>query len=206
MSFLALVERILAAIKPAVRFYGFYLYEVTGDDRTRVTLRRVDDSGGYPDLPGKIDKPYGAHGYTCVSTVGSQVLIGFEGGNPARPFVAFCVPKNPVSVLVDADDTIQIATTPDIGLGPPGAEKKVWFGSKNRHPVARKDDAVRIGEIQFVPGAGTVQILQVDHLGNMRTIGTLAATSLVFTPDVSTLGVAQLDGHINQGSALVSSE
>lgn len=207
MSFLALVERILEAIKPAVRHYGFYLYEVVKDDGARTTLRRVGDAGGNPDLPGMIDKLYGAHGITCVSTEASQVLVGFEGGNPARPFVAFYVPTNPVSMLIDADETIQIATTPASGLhGPGGGVKQVYVGSKDRHKVARKDDPVYTGELQFVPGAGSMQIIQRYHDGTTRPIGTLVGSSLVFTPDLSSFGVALLDGHVAGGSELFSSE
>lgn len=206
MSFLALVESIVDAIRPAVRHYGFYLYEVVKDDGARTTLRRVGDAGGNPDLPGMIDKLYGAHGITCVSTEASQVLVGFEGGNPARPFVAFYVPKNPVSMLIDADDTIQIATTPASGLHGPHGVKQVYVGSKDRHKVARKDDPVYVGELQFAPGAGIVQIIQRYHDGSTRPIGTLAAPSLVFTPDLSSFGVALLDGHISGGSELFSSE
>lgn len=206
MSFLDLVERIVDAVKPAVRFYGLYLYDVDKDDGARTTLRRVGDAGGNPDLPGMIDKLYGSHGITCVSTAASQVLVGFEGGNPARPFVAFYVPKNPVSMLIDADEEIQIATTPVTGLGPPGHLKHVYVGSKERHKVARKDDPVYCGEIQIVAGVGTVQFVQITHDGSTRPLGTLAASSLVFTPDPGSIGVALLDGHITGGSELFSSE
>jgi len=207
MSFLDLVERIMDAVKPAVRFYGFYLYEVGKDDGDRTTLRRVGDAGGNPDLPGMINKLYGSHGITCVSTEASQVLVGFEGGNPARPFVAFYVPKNPVSMLIDADQTIQIMTTPGTGIhGPGGGTKQVYVGSKERHKVARKDDPVYVGELQFVGGPGSLQIIQSYHDGSTRVIGTLVGTGLVFTPDLGSFGVALLDGHISGGSELFSSE
>lgn len=207
MSFLDLVERIVAAVKPAVRFYGFYLYEVDKDDGARTTLRRVGEAGGNPDLPGMIDKLYGSHGITCVSTEASQVLVGFEGGNPARPFVAFYVPKNPISMLLDADQTIQIMTTPSTGLhGPGGGTKQVYVGSKERRKVARKDDPVYCGEIQIVAGVGTVQFVQITHDGSTRPLGTLAASSLVFTPDPGSIGVALMNGHITGGSELFSSE
>lgn len=207
MSFLALVRAVLDAVLPKVRYFGFYLYEITEDDRSRLSLRRVGDAEGYPDLPGKIDKLYGAHGVTTLSTVGSQVLVGFEGGAPERPYAAWCIPRNPVSMLLDADETIQIITTPDIGAGGPAhGAKHVYVGSHDRKRVARENDGTYAGELQFVPGAGIVQIVQIMHDGSTRPIGTLAASSLVFTPDPGSFGVAILDGHIDGGSDLLSSE
>lgn len=206
MNLQSLVDAILDKVARRTRFFGFYLYEVVSDTHGKVELRRVGDAGGYPDLPGRITKLYGSHGITCVSTVGSQVLVGFEGGNDARPYVAFYLTGNPVSMLIDADEEIQIATTLVTGLGPPGHLKHVYVGSKERHKVARQDDPVYCGQIQIVAGAGIVQFIQITHDGTTRPLGTLAASSLVFTPDPSSIGVALMDGHIAGGSELFSSE
>ncbi|MFO0588841.1 MAG: hypothetical protein U0441_14925 [Polyangiaceae bacterium] len=204
MNLQDLVQQVIDAVLRRTRFYGFYLYEVTKDEAGRMALKRVGDAGGHPDLPGKIVKVYGAHGITTDSTVGSQVLVGFEGGRHDRPFVAHYLTKNPVSITVDADSVVQIATT--VPHGPGATTKHVYVGSHNRHPVARKDDGVYVGQLQFVPGAGLVQIVQIMHNGSTRPIGTIAGPSLVFTPDPGSFGIALLDGHISTGSDLFESE
>ena len=96
-------------IKPT-RFYGFYPFEVTGfsgtDPRTRrpdlVPLNAID---GLHPLKA-VDRIPGFTGvgesYTAKTAVtnGTVVLVGFWGGDPNRPFVAFTLSTIPTALDV----------------------------------------------------------------------------------------------------------
>ena len=210
-------ERIFARAK----FYGFYLYEVVEDtggaapeqtgtngagpvdpSKERMRLRRVDDAAGLPDaLP--FEKLYGAHGLYERASVGLQVLVGFVGGNRDRPFVGFYLPSNPDTLLADANGYVQIGTT-----DPDRPAKRVFVGSKNRLPVARKTDPVACGLITFTPGPNLVTISYAAQGAPPDVIGTLAvvAGALVFTPGPGTPGIIGIQGQVMAGSGFFSAE
>lgn len=221
----AVMDRVYARTK----FHGFYLYEVAADHATlaangthdpgqeRLTLRRVSEVRGLPDQP-TVEKRYGAHGVNCRSTPGSMVLVGFEGGDPSRPFVAHYlpvspaasaggapsspgVPGHPVSVLVDADTYVQVGTT-----DPDRPSKRVYVGSKDRLPVARETDPVASGVIRFAPdpSTGTTTVVTYTPQGGVEIpVGVIAAP---FTPNPASGGIVGVQGKVMSGSVLFRSE
>lgn len=212
MTFSDLLHALLDRVWARTRWHGFYLYEVREDharvgangahrpEDDRLSLRRVgEEPAGLPDMV-TAEKRYGAFGLFSKATVGDLVLVGFEGGSPARPYVAFRVPANPEHLLVDADSYVQIGTN-----DPERPDKRVYVGSNNRKKVARETDPVSCGVIQFVPGAGVVQIKHLTANGVLLDIGTLAASSLVFTPGVDGPNIG-VQGKITGGSTLFRSE
>ena len=86
-------------LKPT-RYYGFYRYRVVGGSGvgvrgSRPDLEAVSTVPGLPDILA-CDKVSGMPGLshrlsksTDNLTIAEEVLVGFEGGNPTRPFVAF---------------------------------------------------------------------------------------------------------------------
>lgn len=210
-----ILEDLIRAVRDRVwkraRWHGFYLYEVTAEHSTklengahdlakeRLSLRKVGDIQGLPDLP-RVEKRYGMAGQFETLTAGDRVLVGFEGGSPARPYIAFRVPTTPTDVLIDADSFVQIGTT-----DPDRPSKRVYVGSKNRKKVARDGDLVGSGVIQFIGGSGVVTIKYLTYDGTLKDIGTIAAPSLVFTPGVNGpfLGV---QGDIDATTELFESE
>lgn len=208
---------ILQAAMSAARFYGFYLYEVVREDRVTggapdpdvlvlddgiaTTLKRVGDIAGLPDMV-RVQKFYGMHGIQCVSAAKQQVLVGFEGGDPAKPFVAHYLPSGrPESVLMTANENIQIGT-----IDASNPDLRVKVGSSNHKAVARLNDSVYCGRLQITPGANAFTILWIDTDGVPHTLGVAAASGLVFTPDVTTAGRVDLSGKINGASTVLFSQ
>lgn len=212
MTFEDLIRALMDRVIARVRLLGFYLYSVVEDGskvedggahdlaQERVTLRRVGEVAGLPDLV-HVDKRHGAHGLYNTSSPGQRVLVGFEAGDPGRPFVAFYVPSNPATVLVDADAYVQIGTT-----DPERPEKRVYVGSKDRLPVARETDPIAAGVIRFAPDpvTGTTTVITyAPQDGPERPIGVIAAP---FTPDLSTGGLIGVQGKVMAGSTFFRSE
>lgn len=220
-----LLRAVMDRVFQRTRFHGFYLYEVTEDHAAlatngahdpaeeRLTLRRVGDEKGPPDHP-RVEKRYGSHGLNCRSTPGSMVLVGFEGGDPDRPFIGFYLPAppggtpaapgvtgHPVSVLVDADTYVQVGTT-----DPERPDKRVFVGSKDRLPVARETDPVACGVLSFAPdpAAGTTTVITYTPQGGIALpVGVIAAP---FTPNPATNGLIGVQGKVMGGSTLFRSE
>jgi hypothetical protein len=98
----AIVERLT---RPWRTFLGFYAYRVQSQTGERVTLQSVGTS-----LPDQLhlDKAHGMAGQSEQCALGSIVLVGFQGGDPGAPFVAFYLPSVPVRATVDATTTIEL--------------------------------------------------------------------------------------------------
>lgn len=197
-----LLGGVLDAVKRRARFHGFYLYEVASDDGARATLRRVGDVSGLPDELPITEKRYGSHGLSCQSAPGQQVLVGFEGGDPGRPFVAHYIPADPKTLTVDAVDVIQIGETID------RPSLRIHVGSTGRKPVSRRGDTVACGALEVVGAAGAASIVYTNQAGAILPLGSLAVAGgvLVWTPDPTTAGRVNITGEIMSGSTLFDSE
>lgn len=210
MSLLDLIQGAIDTVLGRTKWYGFYLYEVQKDDGTRVTLRRVGEAGGHPDHIPDVEKRYGFHGVTCVGIEKQLVLVGFEGGDPARPYGAFYGKDNPKTTLIDAAKWIQIGTAGSGGHSSGGgggaADKKVYVGSEDRLAVARRTDPVACGTLQIVGGPGGVTFILTSQDGRVQTLGVIAGTGLAFTPDPSTAGLGGIQGAITGGSSFFFSQ
>lgn len=118
------LARVVDHLTHARRLLGFYLYEARED----VGLDPHAAPGSAPlgscslialeafdGLPARImpdavyvPKAHGLPGATSTLAVGTQVLLGFAGGSPGRPFVAFYLQGQalPAAVGLDADEII----------------------------------------------------------------------------------------------------
>jgi hypothetical protein len=129
-----LFARIVDALTARTRFYGFYLYEAN-DDATpdlhsgnpppvgTASLTAVEAFDGLPAeiLADQlyIPKAHGIPGTTSTIAPGTVVAVGFIGGNPARPFVAFYLPGQPLPIEVNVNARTAIR------LGDPLSQFKV---------------------------------------------------------------------------------
>ncbi|MFT3773016.1 MAG: hypothetical protein QM820_47135 [Minicystis sp.] len=96
------------------RFYGFYPYKVDDEAVERVSLKAIGVVDGLPSevFPDQlhVDKAHGIAGVRSTLTKDSIVLVGFKGGDPGSPFVAFYLPGQPLpmSVQLDAQQTVKL--------------------------------------------------------------------------------------------------
>jgi len=228
MTLGAMFEALIDALMARTRYYGFYLYrvasvssglgggegshtiaqhdtskdEINDSGAGKLKLLRVGDVAGLDDAIG-VDKLYGSHGIHSKAVPGSYVLLGFEGGEKSKPFVAFYLPSLPTWLVLDAVDYIRIITGTD------DREKHVFVGSGDisdpaQRAVARINDTTANGQIVFTAGAGIVTISYVPVDAPTVVIGVLAGTALTFTPDPSSGGVIPLAGKITTASNLLS--
>jgi hypothetical protein len=119
-----LFQRIVDALTARTRFYGFYLYEANADPSPdphsgnpppvgTASLTAVEAFDGLPATLMAdqlyIPKAHGLPGASSSIAAGTIVGVGFIGGNPARPFVAFYLPGQPLplEVHVNASSAIR---------------------------------------------------------------------------------------------------
>jgi hypothetical protein len=150
--FRGLVERLTRASK----FYGFYLYEVQSDgDTAKPSLVAVEGPPGLPAsvLPDQLatSKAHGLPGATSTLVAGTQVLLGFMGGNPGRPFVAFYLPGQtlPPSLTLDASSTINLGASGLAAARAPALQ--TWAGLVETYLGALDGKIVLLGK----PTSGT---------------------------------------------------
>lgn len=97
---------VAAEARAAVGLVGFYPYVVT-QDAGGVTLQPLGDVDGLPVevRPGQLSvaKAFGVPGGSAQLVAGAQVLLGFEGGDPAKPFVGFYIVGGPTPAAVQVD-------------------------------------------------------------------------------------------------------
>jgi hypothetical protein len=99
--------RIVEHITKKTRYYGFYPYRVVEQVGDRLSLQAVGSVEGLPDQL-LLDKAHGFAGVKEVCAPASLVLVGFQGGSPGAPFIAFFLPSTPVSVTIDAQTEIRL--------------------------------------------------------------------------------------------------
>lgn len=124
-----LFARIVDALTARTRFHGFYLYEANadvtpavpigtgpGDVPAPVGTASLTAVEAFDGLPAEImadqlyiPKAHGLPGASSTIAAGTVVGVGFIGGNPSRPFVAFYLPGQPLplEVNVNASSAIQ---------------------------------------------------------------------------------------------------
>lgn len=106
----SIVERLT---RPWRTFLGFYPYRVQAQDGERLTLQSVGTA-----LPDQLhlDKAHGMAGAGEQCALGSIVLVGFQGGDPGAPFVAFYLPSVPVRATVDATTLIELGAGATVAM------------------------------------------------------------------------------------------
>jgi len=116
-------RNLVARLTRETRFHGFYLYEVTDNAPTsKPSLIPVEGPPGLPStvMPDQLACPtlFGVPGARAELVKGARVLVGFQGGNPGRPFVGFHLENRPGSVL---PSTVTLDATSTLTLGGDGA-------------------------------------------------------------------------------------
>lgn len=120
-ALLTSLRRLQAAIQPTAPLSLLYRYRVVEMDGARVRLQVVRSATGLPDtLP--IDLAPGAPGVSAALAEGSTVLVSFIEGDASLPVVThFERPGQPgflpVSLAIDASDTIRIGETAQVRIG-----------------------------------------------------------------------------------------
>jgi hypothetical protein len=101
-------------------FLGFYLYEVQGADPGKPSLVAVEGPPGLPAsvMPDQlaVTKCYGVPGVSSTLVAGAQVVLGFMGGNPARPFIALYMDRK-LSAAATLPSSLQMDASGEIRLG-----------------------------------------------------------------------------------------
>lgn len=91
-----IVESLVHRVIKNHKYYGHYRYRVREDrgpttQTSRPDLEPVRQDIGLPVLPAT-DKTFGAPGIFAKMKSGTDVLVGFEGGNSSFPYVAAFLP------------------------------------------------------------------------------------------------------------------
>lgn len=117
-----LFQDLLDIVTRKTRFYGFFPYSVTEDVVGRLSLKALTIVDNLPStiMPDQlhINKAHGIPGTTTQLQKDHIVFLGFAGGDPGSPFVAFYPPNQPLPIM------IQINATTEIRLGNPGSEAR----------------------------------------------------------------------------------
>lgn len=111
-----------------------YPYHVVSEDGVDPSVALVTAQSLYPQisLPDmvRIPKLTGSAGVHSILAPNHEVLIGFEAGDPSRPFVVGYKSNEPQKVVVRASSSIELGTNPTRG-------------------IARFEDEVNGGWLQF---------------------------------------------------------
>lgn len=119
---------VLAIVGPRLDLLALYPARVVSQDGNRLDL--VPESGRLAPCAG-VPLRYGLPGVTATVPAGTRVLMGFEHGDPSRPYAALWEP-GPVTALsvnggasraareghATADGAVTAATTPPAGTPP----------------------------------------------------------------------------------------
>lgn len=107
---MSLAENITAIVKKFIeptKYYGFYPYIVESFAGGRLFVRPVDAKYDVPPLK-SVDRIPGFTGVDETFPVDSLVLIGFIGGDFAKPFVAFTQPVTPTAITVTVNGVMSV--------------------------------------------------------------------------------------------------
>ena len=142
-----LVEGITARVDYHVLYAGTVLAQAA-DGTVDVRL----DSTKMPGVSG-VKIRHGLPGFTCVVPSGARVLVGFEDGSPAKPYVALWESGSVTSVTFDG-------------------------GTKS---VARVDDTVGCGAVTATAGGGPVTFTYTPQGGGTPVVSPTLSIEGVIT-------------------------
>jgi hypothetical protein len=146
-----LFQRIVAHLTRKTRFLGFYLYEVKDDialdprssapstvGQAVTSTTSLIPLEGPDGLPASIlsdqmyiPKAHGLPGSSSQLAPGTQVLVGFIGGNPGKPFVAHYLGGQPlpVALSLSASDRIVLGSEVSAKTAAYGQDSDANFSS-----------------------------------------------------------------------------
>jgi len=101
------LKRIIAHVMKKAVYYGLFKYRVTEQAADKVSLKAVNQDRHFPDQL-FIKKAHGLQGVSEMCAEGSHVLVGFEGGDPGRPYVAHYLDGTPRWVNINATQPLGI--------------------------------------------------------------------------------------------------
>jgi hypothetical protein len=107
---MSLSDNVVAIVKKLLeptKYYGFYPYIVESFAGGRPNLRPVDAKYDVPPLK-SADRIPGFTGAEETFPDGTLVLVGFVGGDPSRPFVAFTQPTIPTAITVTVNGIMSV--------------------------------------------------------------------------------------------------
>jgi len=107
---MALADNIVAIVKKLLeptRYYGFYPYIVESFAGEKPNLLPVDATYDVPPLK-SVDRIPGFTGAVETYLTGTLVIVGFVGGNPARPFIAFTQDTTPTTITVTVNGIMSV--------------------------------------------------------------------------------------------------
>jgi hypothetical protein len=108
--YVSLADNITAIVKKFVeptKYYGFYPYIVESFVGGRPNLRPIDATYDTPSLK-SADRIPGFTGAEETFPIDTLVIVGFVGGNHARPFVAFTQATIPTAIVVTVNGVMSV--------------------------------------------------------------------------------------------------
>lgn len=124
MQFVDSLRKFIENCLRKTRFHGFYLYRIISEvargpaqalGDSRLNLQVVTKADGIPDQL-LIPKAHGAQGIAEDVQLSGLVLVGFQAGDPAQPYVAHYFAAAPVRLYLDASSEIRVGN----GMTPSG--------------------------------------------------------------------------------------
>lgn len=114
-----MIENIVRAVTKRHKYYGLYRYRVNEDKGPTTQTSRPDLNPVQTDIGLKTilaaEKSFGSHGLFAKLKPGSEVLIGFEGGDSNRPFISAFIPSEATGIELVVDDVVKVVGTVPIG-------------------------------------------------------------------------------------------
>lgn len=112
------LRSIVAHLTRRTLFHGLYEYRVVQEEirpgdipgSAQLVLQIVSKIDGLDDAP-RLDRVHGGAAIGEQCRPGSLVLVGFIGGDPARPFVAHYQPSLPIRAYVDAEGELRVGAS-----------------------------------------------------------------------------------------------
>jgi hypothetical protein len=162
MSAAVELTRILRFVEAAIRrrltYTWVHPYRVISQNTVsgRLSLQAVNEGDVLLPQLVEIPKAHGAQGITEVCRPGTIVLVGFQGGDPAAPFIAHYIEP-----VLRADEAETPQTPLEFELD---AENEIRVGADATQEAARKADTVTVllppatfvGTINGLPASGMV--------------------------------------------------
>lgn len=138
-------------------YSSLHPYRVQRQDGDRLNLQAVNEGDDLlPEIPNLL-KAHGMQGLKEVCRPGSIVLVGFQGGDPGKPFVAHFLEAQPLEAEIDAEDEIRV-----------GADATRGGARLNDSVVQLLPPAMFTGTIGGSPATGMV-VWAGQAMGNIST-------------------------------------
>lgn len=110
-----MIETIVRVVTKNNKYYGCYRFRVNEDKGPTTQTSRPDlvpvqsDLGLKPILA--TDKSFGSHGLFAKLKPGREVLVGFEGGDSNKPYIAAFLPGEAIGIELVVDNKVKVVGT-----------------------------------------------------------------------------------------------